>query len=329
MLGSHRVLAGAGGILQLDPVILFFLLGFGAGLLRAEMRLPSAVYELLTVILLLSIGLKGGVELAEADLLQILPRLGAVLIMGIVLGLVAFGLLRLSRGLPRSDAAAIAAHYGSVSVGTYAVAVAFLDTVGVSYEAYSAAFVVVLEVPAILLGIILVRGLRPQNGWSDVMREVFLGKGVVLLLGGLVIGLLVGRQGISDLEPLFIDAFKGFLALFLLEMGLVAASQSGAIRRHGTFLLVFALGFPLLGAVVGAVFAWLMAMSLGGALLLAVLGASASYIAAPAAMRLSVPEANPGLSLTASLAITFPFNVLVGIPLYYSVLSAVYPGAGG
>ncbi|QIT54722.1 sodium-dependent bicarbonate transport family permease [Aquisalimonas sp. 2447] len=315
--------------MQLDPVILFFILGFGAGLLRAEMRLPSAVYELLTVILLLSIGLKGGVELAEADLLQILPRLGAVLVMGVVLGLIAFGLLRLSRGLPRSDAAAIAAHYGSVSVGTYAVAVAFLDTVGISYEAYSAAFVVVLEVPAILLGIVLVRGLRPQNGWSDVLHEVFLGKGVVLLLGGLLIGLLVGRQGISDLEPLFIDAFKGFLALFLLEMGLVAASQSGAIRRHGTFLLAFALGFPLLGAAVGAVFAWLMAMSLGGALLLAVLGASASYIAAPAAMRLSVPEANPGLSLTASLAITFPFNVLVGVPLYYAVLSAVYPGAGG
>lgn len=315
--------------MQLDPVILFFILGFGAGLLRAEMRLPSAVYELLTVILLLSIGLKGGVELAEADLLQILPRLGAVLVMGVVLGLIAFGLLRLSRGLPRSDAAAIAAHYGSVSVGTYAVAVAFLDTVGVSYEAYSAAFVVVLEVPAILLGIVLVRGLRPQNGWSDVLHEVFLGKGVVLLLGGLLIGLLVGRQGISDLEPLFIDAFKGFLALFLLEMGLVAASQSGTIRRHGVFLLVFALGFPLLGATVGAVFAWIMGMSLGGALLVAVLGASASYIAAPAAMRLSVPEANPGLSLTASLAITFPFNVLVGIPLYYGVLSAVYPGAGG
>lgn len=315
--------------MQLDPIILFFLLGFGAGLLRAEMRLPSAVYELLTVILLLAIGLKGGVELAEADLLHILPRLGAVVVMGIVLGLLAFGVLRLARGLPRSDAAAIAAHYGSVSVGTYAVAVAFLDTVGISYEAYSAAFVVALEVPAILLGILLVRGLRPQNGWSEVMHEVFLGKGVVLLLGGLLIGLLVGRQGISDLEPLFIDAFKGFLALFLLEMGLVAASQAGAIRRHGMFLLVFALGFPLLGATVGAVFAWFMAMSLGGALLLAVLGASASYIAAPAAMRLSVPEANPGLSLTASLAITFPFNVLVGIPLYYAVLNAVYPGAGG
>ncbi len=315
--------------MQLDPVILFFLLGFGAGLLKAEMRLPSAVYELLTVVLLLSIGLKGGMELAETDWVRLLPQLGGVALMGVVLGLLAFALLRLSRKLPRSDAAAIAAHYGSVSVGTYAVAVAFLDTVGVPYEAYSAAFVVVLEVPAILLGIILVRGLRPDNGWNEVMREVFLGKGVVLLLGGLLIGLIVGAEGVEPLEPLFIDAFKGFLALFLLEMGLVAASQSGTIRRHGIFLLGFALVFPLLGAIVGGLTAWLLSMSLGGAVLLATLGASASYIAAPAAMRLSVPEANPGLSLTAALAITFPFNVLVGVPLYYGVLNALYPATGG
>ncbi|MCP1676001.1 hypothetical protein J2T57_003156 [Natronocella acetinitrilica] len=315
--------------MQLDPVMLFFLLGLGAGLMRAQMRLPQAVYELLTVILLLSIGLKGGVELAEVDLLQVLPRLLGVAFMGVVLGLLAFGLLRLSRGLPRADAASIAAHYGSVSVGTYAVAVAFLNTVGVDYEAYAPAFVVVLEVPAILLGIILIRGLRPAAGWSSVMHEVFLGKGVVLLLGGLLIGVLAGPERLAPMEPLFFDAFKGILALFLLEMGLVAASQAGAIRRHGLFLLGFALLFPLLGATVGGLFAWMLGLSLGGALLLAVLGASASYIAAPAAMRLSVPEANPGLSLTASLAVTFPFNVIVGVPLYYGVLTLVYPLAGG
>lgn len=315
--------------MQLDPVMLFFLLGLGAGLMRAQMRLPQAVYELLTVILLLSIGLKGGVELAEVDLLEVLPRLLGVAFMGVVLGLLAFGLLRLSRGLPRADAASIAAHYGSVSVGTYAVAVAFLNTVGVDYEAYAPAFVVVLEVPAILLGIILIRGLRPAAGWSSVMHEVFLGKGVVLLLGGLLIGVLAGPERLAPMEPLFFDAFKGILALFLLEMGLVAASQAGAIRRHGLFLLGFALLFPLLGATVGGLFAWMLGLSLGGALLLAVLGASASYIAAPAAMRLSVPEANPGLSLTASLAVTFPFNVIVGVPLYYGVLTLVYPLAGG
>ncbi len=305
------------------------MLGLGAGLLRAEMRLPAAVYELLTVVLLLSIGIKGGVELAEADLLRIVPQLAIVVVMGLALGLIAFGILRLARGLPRADAAAIAAHYGSVSVGTYAVAVAFLDTRQVFYEGYAAAFVVILEVPAILLGIVLVRGLRPTHGWGSVLHEVFLGKGVVLLLGGLLIGLVAGADQIAPFEPFFFDAFKGILAIFLLDMGLVAASQAGTIRKHGVFLLLFALGFPMVGAAVGGFFAWMAGLSLGGALLLAVLGASASYIAAPAAMRLSVPEANPGLSLTASLAVTFPFNVIVGIPLYYGVLSILYPGGGG
>lgn len=315
--------------MQLDPVILFFMLGLGAGLMKAQMRLPTAVYELLTVILLLSIGLKGGVELAGVNLLDALPRLLGVAVMGVFLGGVAFAVLRTSASLPRADAAAIAAHYGSVSVGTYAVAVAFLNSAGIHYEAYAPTFVVVLEVPAILLGILLVRGLRPAAGWGSVMHEVFLGKGVVLLLGGLVIGMLAGEERLEPLTPLFFDAFKGVLALFLLEMGLVAASQAGTIRRHGLFLLAFALLFPILGATVGALSAWLLGLSLGGALLLAVLGASASYIAAPAAMRLSVPEANPGLSLTASLAVTFPFNVIVGIPLYYGVLHAVYPSMGG
>jgi uncharacterized protein len=313
----------------IDPVILFFALGLVAGGLKADLRLPAPIYELLTTLLLLSIGLKGGVELAGANVLQLLPSLLAIAFMGVVLGLVAFALLRISRRLPRADAAAIAAHYGSVSVGTFAVAVAYLAHIGVNHEPHAAAWVVVLEVPAILLGIVLVRGLRPEIGWNGVAREVFLGKGVVLLLGGLVIGMLSGPEAMVPLEPLFVDAFRGVLALFLLEMGLVAAAQAAGLRAHGVFLAGFALGFPLVGAAVGAVFAWLLALSLGGAVLLATLGASASYIAAPAAMRLSVPEANPGLSLTASLALTFPFNVIVGIPLYYHLLRQIFPGTGG
>jgi uncharacterized protein len=313
----------------IDPVILFFALGLIAGALKADLRLPASIYELLTTLLLLSIGLKGGVELAGANVVRLLPSLFTISLMGLVLGMVAFALLRLSRRLPRADAASIAAHYGSVSVGTFAVAVAYLAHLGVPYEAHAAAWVVVLEVPAILLGIVLVRGFRPDMGWSGVAREVFLGKGVVLLLGGLVIGMLAGPEAMAPLDPLFVDAFRGVLALFLLEMGLVAAAQAGGLRAHGVFLAVFALGFPLVGAVVASAFAWMLGLSLGGAVLLATLGASASYIAAPAAMRLSVPEANPGLSLTASLAVTFPFNVIVGIPLYYHLLSATYPLAGG
>jgi uncharacterized protein len=312
----------------IDPVILFFIFGMVAGGLKADLRLPSSIYELLTTLLLLSIGLKGGVELAGADLVRLLPSLVAIASMGLVTGILAFGLLRVSRRLPRADAAAIAAHYGSVSVGTFAVAVAFLAHHGISHEPHAAAWVVVLEVPAILLGILLVRGLRPEIGWNGVAREVFLGKGVVLLIGGLIIGILAGPDAMAPLSPLFVDAFRGVLALFLLEMGLVAAAQAGSLRVHGLFLAVFAIAFPLLGAAVATAFAWALDLSLGGAVLLATLGASASYIAAPAAMRLSVPEANPGLSLTASLAVTFPFNVIIGIPLYYHVLAAVYPAGG-
>lgn len=313
----------------LDPVILFFVLGVLAGAVKADLRLPSAVYELLTVVLLLSIGLKGGVELADSDLLRILPGLGLIALKGVLLGLIAFGLLRMARKLPRVDAAAIAAHYGSVSVGTFAVALAFLDYRDIPYEAHAAAWVVVLEVPAILLGVLLVRGLRPAIGWSALAHEVFLGKGVVLLLGGLFIGLLAGPAAMEPLEPLFFDAFRGILALFLLEMGLVAVSRVGDLRTHGVFIVAFALLFPLIGALVGSVFAWMLQLSPGGALLLMTLSASASYIAAPAAMRLSVPDANPSLSLTASLGVTFPFNVMIGIPLYHHFLTLVYPAAGG
>lgn len=313
----------------IDPVILFFILGVLAGLVKAELHLPKAVYELLTVLLLISIGLKGGVELAETELLGILPGLFLIAVKGVLLGLIAFGFLRLSRKLPRSDAASIAAHYGSVSVGTFAVAMAYLEHQDIAFEPYAAAWVVVLEVPAILLGILLVRGLRPAIGWNGLAREVFLGKGVVLLLGGLCIGLLAGPTAMEPLEPLFFDAFRGVLALFLLEMGLVAAGRAGALREHGLFLAAFGVLFPLVGATVGGVFAWLLGLSLGGAVLLMTLSASASYIAAPAAMRLSVPEANPSLSLTASLGLTFPFNVIIGVPLYHHVLTLVYPAAGG
>lgn len=311
----------------IDPIILFFILGVIAGALKADLRLPAAVYDLLTVVLLLSIGLKGGVELADSDLLRLLPGLGLIAIKGVILGIIAFGLLRLSRKLPRADAASIAAHYGSVSVGTFAVAMAYLEQLDIPYEAHAAAWVVVLEVPAILLGILLVRGLRPAIGWGGLAREVFLGKGVVLLLGGLFIGLLSGSAAMEPLRPVFFDAFRGVLALFLLEMGLVAASRADGLRNQGLFIAAFALVFPLVGATVASVFAWLLDLSLGGALLLVTLGASASYIAAPAAMRLSVPEANPTLSLTASLALTFPFNVIIGIPLYHHMLTLLYPGA--
>lgn len=307
----------------MDPVILFFLLGITAGLLRSELRLPAAVYEFVTIVLLLSIGLKGGIELAKQPLGHLLPQMVAVVALGFVLTLIGFPLLRSLGRLKRADAASIAAHYGSVSVGTYAVAVAYLGSQQVSFEEHMPLLLVLMEVPAIIIGIILARGVSRSTRWGSVTHEVFLGKGIVLLLGGLLIGWAAGPQGVEPLEPLFMDLFKGILALFLLEMGLITAAQLTGLRRYGLFLVGFGIAMPLFSAMLGTATAWMLGLSLGGTVILATLAASASYIAVPAAMRISVPEANPTLSLAAALGITFPFNVLIGIPIYHAMASWV------
>jgi hypothetical protein len=301
---------------SLDPVVLFFLLGLAAGAARADLRLPPAIYEFLTVLLLLTIGLKGGVELAGKDLLSLLPQVAAVLAAGITIPLVAYPVLRYAGRLERPDAASIAAHYGSVSVGTYAVVVGFLAFRQVGFEPHMPLLLALLEMPAIVVGILLARGVGGGTRWGALAREVILGKSVLLLLGGLAIGWFAGADGIGPLKPLFFDLFKGVLALFLLEMGLIASGQLGSLRRHGFFLVAFGILMPIASAAAGGLIGWGLGLSVGGTAILATLLASASYIAVPAAMRFSVPEANPTLSLTASLGVTFPFNILVGIPLY-------------
>ncbi len=301
---------------QLDPVIWFFVLGVAAGAARADLRLPAAIYEFVSTVLLLAIGLKGGVELARDTGGLPLAELGGILLLGFLLPLPAFAIARQLGRLGRADAASLAAHYGSVSVGTFAVVVSFLATRGIDFEARAPVWVVLLEVPAILVGILLARGLAGGVAWGHLMRELFLGRSIVLLLGGLAIGWLAGPDGTAAIKPLFFDLFKGILALFLLEMGLIAAAQLPTLRRHGVFIVAFGVVVPLMFAVVGTMLARTIGLSPGGTIVLATLAASASYIAAPAAIRTAVPEANPALSLTAALAVTFPFNIVVGIPLY-------------
>ena len=300
----------------LDPIVLFFVLGGLAGVLKADLRLPPAVYEFVSTLLLLAIGLKGGVELARQPVSGLGATVALTLVMGVLLTLIAFGVLRGLGRLDRANAAAVAAHYGSVSIGTFAVAVAFLADAGIPYEPILPLLVVILEIPAILVGILIARGLTAGTAWSEIGREVFLGRSVLLLLGGLAIGWAAGPTGLEPLTPLFFDLFKGILALFLLEMGLIAADHLGGFRRYGLFMVAFALLIPPIFAVIGIFFGTMIGLSPGGQILFATLAASASYIAAPAAMRSAVPEANPALSLTAALALTFPFNLLVGIPFY-------------
>lgn len=302
----------------LDPAVLCFVLGLVAGLARSDLRLPKAFYETLSVYLLLAIGLKGGVELARSSLAAILLPLAGTLFLGLVIPVVAFAILRTLGRMGRPDSAAIAAHYGSVSAVTFAIVIEYLRQLGTPFEDYSAVLLVVLEIPAIGVGILLARGGSSQGaaGWTHVVRELLVGKSVALLLGGLVIGAIARPEAIETVSPVFFDLFKGALALFLLEMGLIASGRLAAIRAVGPFLLAFGLIMPLLSAALGIAVSLLVGLSAGGTTVLATLAASASYIAAPAAMRIAVPEANPALYLTASLGITFPFNVTVGIPLY-------------
>lgn len=305
-----------------EPVVLFFVLGVVAGLARSDLKFPQALYEGLSIYLLLAIGLKGGVELAKHDLASLVGPSLAVIAMGAALPLLAYPILRFAGGLARADAASIAAHYGSVSVVTFAVASAYLARQGVPFEGYVTVLLVLLEMPALVVGVMLAR--RGQSAaWGEMLKEVLSGKSIVLLAGGLAIGWIAGPDAIEPLDRLFFDLFKGVLALFLLEMGLVAAGRVAELKRFGPFLVVFAIVTPMVFAAIGAALGTLLGLSPGGATLLAVLAASASYIAAPAAMRVAVPEANPALSIGAALGITFPFNIIAGIPLYHWVAGAM------
>ncbi len=301
----------------MDAVVLFFMLGVAAGLAKSDLKLPAALYDALSIYLLLAIGLKGGMELAKQPFLAVAPQAVMAMSLGLLIPLIAFPVLRGLGRLPRADAASIAAHYGSVSVVTFAVGQNYLHAKGIGFEAHMPLILVLLEVPGILVGVLLARaggGVRPA--WGALLHEVMLGKSIVLLVGGLLIGWAAGPQGLAPMEPFFGGLFKGVLCLFLLEMGLVASAQLGSVRKSGLFLVGFGIGMPLLASVLGAGLGTAIGLSPGGTALLAVLAASASYIAAPAAMRIAVPEANPALSITAALAVTFPFNLLLGIPLY-------------
>lgn len=309
---------------MIDPVVLFFLLGVFARLAKSDLRIPEALYETLSIYLLLAIGLKGGVEIAKHPVSAVAPQALAVICMGAVLPLLAFPVLRIFGKLSRADAGSIAAHYGSVSVVTFAVGVAFLTRSQVSYESYFPLFVALLEVPGIVVGILLAKaGRESASGrpvaWGALAHEVLLGKSVVLLVGGLVIGWIAGPEGIDPFKGLFFDLFRGVLALFLLEMGLVAAGRIADLRSRWLFMLGFGIAIPLCFALIGLLLGKLLGLSLGGMTLLALAAASASYIAAPTATRIAIPEANPGLSIGLALGITFPFNITIGVSLYHEL----------
>jgi hypothetical protein len=308
----------------IDVVVFFFLLGVLARLVKSDLRLPEALYETLSIYLLLAIGLKGGIELSKQPLAALAPQVLACMALGFAIPFVLYPALRALK-LAGVDAAALAAHYGSVSVVTFAVATAALAREGIEHESHAALWVAVMEAPGLVAGILLARwsGRAPRavGGGAGVRRgellhDVLFGKSVLLLLGGLAIGAVAGEAGTAPIKAVFIDPFKGVLALFLLELGLVAGGRLAEVRRFGAAVLVVGVAVPPLLALAGALTGLALGLTVGGVALLATLAASASYIAAPTAMRIAVPEANAALSITAALGITFPFNIVIGIPLY-------------
>ena len=309
----------------LSPAVLFFALGLVATFVKSDLKFPEALYVTLTIYLLTALGFKGGVAINEAGIgVVILPALAAMLL-GALIPLWTYPLLRFGGKIKPVDAAAIAAHYGSVSAVTFITATNYLKGINEPYENYATAFLAVMESPAIIVGVLLgkmtlQRGNSIFNGsLKSLFREAVFGRSVFLLVGALLVGALCGKAGMDKVEPFFVTPLQGVLALFLLEMGMVAGQRVGDLKKVGLFLVAFGILMPLLHGCIGVLLGKYAGLSLGGTTLMGVLAASASYIAAPAAMRLSLPEANPALYLTPSLAITFPFNITVGIPIYYAL----------
>ncbi|MDI1244857.1 MAG: sodium-dependent bicarbonate transport family permease [Rhodoferax sp.] len=313
--------------MSLDPVVGFFVLGVVAGLVRSDLKLSGGLSDTLSIYLLIAIGLKGGIELSNAQVGSLVMPVAMVVLVSIGTPLLAFQVLQRIGKLPRPDAASIAAHYGSVSVVTFAVGASYLTRQNITYEGYMSVFLVFLEFPALIMGVLLAKGVHRDTNWRMLAHEVLTGKAIVLLVGALLIGSLWGAEALQSLSKFYNDLFKGLLSLFLLGMGIVTASRLGDLRRAGLFLVAFGIVMPIVSACVGVLTGGWLGLSLGGTTLLAVLYASASYIAAPAAMRIAIPEANPGLSMGAALGVTFPFNILVGVPLYHQMTILMYRGA--
>ncbi len=305
-----------------DIVVMFFVLGLVAGLLRSDLAIPKAAYDTLSLLLMLTIGLKGGMALHGALNWSLLLELLAVASLGAVIPLLLLPLLRKVVGINLADSASLAAHYGSVSAGTFAVVIAYADSQQLPVGAQTTLYLVMLELPAILVALALYRRLGRQAASSgqhaSLWHETFTNRGVVLLTGGVLIGWLYGPLQGAAVTELFTGAFKGVLALFLLDMGLTAAETLRPVPWKKWRLLLFAVLAPLALAGLGLAAGHALGLPDGSLLVLATLTASASYIAAPAAIRTAIPEADIGLAMLLALGITFPFNVIVGIPLYHA-----------
>ena len=312
-----------------SPMVLFFALGVAAALIRSDLSVPEAAAKLLALYLMLAIGFKGGAEVAKSGVDAAMAlTIGAGILLSFATPVIGYALLRLTTRLTSVDAAAVAGHYGSISIVTFVAATEALKSLGLAYEGYLIAVAAVMETPAIIAALLLARRGAPAEAGGEstsaLLREVATNGSVVVLVGSFLIGWATGAEGMTMIAPFIVDPFRGILCLFLLDMGLVAGRglrQGG--RSLSPALIGFGIYFPLLSAALTGLMALGLGLSVGGTALLITLAASASYIAVPAAMRLALPEANPAIYLTLSLGVTFPFNLTLGIPLYAALAQRI------
>jgi len=318
----------------LTPPVLFFFLGALAVLLKSDLEIPSPLPKLFSLYLLLAIGFKGGLELDRSGFGgPVIPTVLAAIIMSLTIPLICFLVLRIKLNVFNS--AAIAAAYGSISAVTFITAESFLYNQNIPFDGFMVAALAIMESPAIIVGLLLVKIAAPKERpvertmkWGEILHESMLNGSVYLLLGSLLIGFLTGAfnpSGIAKMEPFTGNLFYGVECFFLLDMGIVAAQRLPALKKAGSFLICFAVGMPIFNSLIGVFVAKWLGLGPGNALLFVVLCASASYLAVPTAMRMTVPEAKASYYISTTLGLTFPFNIVIGIPVYMGLVNRLIP----
>ena len=319
IIGDMSSLEIAGSNL-LSVGVLAFILGAIGARLKSDVRLPDSIYQFLSIYLLFGMGLKGGHSLKTVAFSELIKPSVATLVCGVLIPVTAFVVLKLIKVLSDVDRGSIAAHYGSTSLVTFSAALLFLESNSIFVEGFAPALLTLFEIPGLIVGIFLgSRSITSHVKWSETFKEVLLGKTVLLLCGGLLIGFTTTAEGYKKVSPFFVELLSGMLVLFLLHLGYMASANFADVKRVGLPLGVFGVLFPIFSGVFGVAVGTFIGISVGGATIVGVLCASASYIAAPAAVAVALPTASPTLALTTSIGITFPFNLIVGIPLYFKV----------
>ena len=308
-----------------NPALLFFILGVLAVKLKSDLEIPENSSKFISLYLLFSIGFKGGQELAHSDFnMEIIWSVLFGVFIALVIPMYAFFILRKKFNI--YDSGAIAAAYGSVSAVTFVTAASFLELQNMTFSGHMVAVMALMEAPAIIVGVILIRIFDKNNennaSLPSIIKHSFTNGSVLLILGSLVIGLVASDEQALGIKPFTTDLFKGFLAIFLLDMGITSGKKLSAFIKSGWFAVMFAIAIPLVNGIIVALLSQWVTTDIGNRFILAILAASASYIAVPAAMKIAVPKANPGLFLPMALAVTFPFNITLGMPIYLSIIMA-------